>query len=365
MPNCSLALNHADNLIFIEKIINYLDNNPQIKILDLSNTFLQDKGLKLLAKNKTLTHLNLTNNEISNEGAKALAKNKTLTHLNLTNNDISNEGAKALAQNQNLTVLGLSENKIGDKGAEALAQNQNLTVLGLNGNKIGDKGAEALAQNQNLTALSLGGNKIGDKGAEALSHNKILTMLDLGGNKIGDKGAKAFIQNNNTLRDLRIGWNNDISVEVEKQLEERQKKLPFILAVQGGDIHNNITLLKEKIKLALVGANGTKDNPQNDSYLNWMNTNAKGTRGFSRFSHWHHGTSGKRRAIELFDAVNCEEYNYENIFGILNALSNVFHYSSHTDHSLRAYLAKQGVNKEVIYALSTYLAPPVQPVIPQ
>ncbi|HEY9758970.1 MAG TPA: hypothetical protein V6C97_27625 [Oculatellaceae cyanobacterium] len=222
---------------------------PLLKVLDLSDTKLQDADLetlfKALSRNYSfnISKLKLSNNKISDDGAKAIAgilslNPYSLTELCLNSNDIGDEGMKAIAQalknNYALKILNLNYNKIGAEGGYAIADalisegialmslsikknsldegsvvaiahslmyNRSVTQLLLGGNKIGDAGAKefaaALLKNSTLTELSLYANLTGDEGIKAIANalicNATLIRLDMQGSKIGKEGVKAIV----------------------------------------------------------------------------------------------------------------------------------------------------------------------------
>lgn len=103
--------------------------------------------------------------------------------------------------------------------------------------------------------------------------------------------------------------------------------------------------LIQKINQAVLGKsvitpnNALAESPDEDedSYLGWMEENASGTRGLTRFSHWYHGDSGKNRARDLLAITNNFNSSYEDI---TDKLAEVISESSNTNHSLKTYLYK-------------------------
>jgi len=157
------------------------------------------------------------------------------------------------------------------------------------------------------------------------------------------------------------------SAESDRHINDRKKELPPIMLQQKTVMEENQKAghspepetsrkawLVEKINLAILGVKNITDaktaqpddhiDPEH-SYLKWMEIHASGTRFFTRWSHFFHGDSGRNRARELLVFVNdsCPEYR-----DILVKLKEVFSKSSHTAHSLRSYLHKQGVKEEIL-----------------
>lgn len=106
------------------------------------------------------------------------------------------------------------------------------------------------------------------------------------------------------------------------------------------------TLPEDKKKLFLQETT-IKEQVNNavNQYLQWMDQHAKGIRGLTRFSHWHHGDSGKRRAVELAKIVNDPESDLETI---IHAINKTIHASSNTKHALSRYLIAEFNNDTII-----------------
>jgi hypothetical protein len=70
-------------------------------------------------------------------------------------------------------------------------------------------------------------------------------------------------------------------------------------------------------------------------YLPWMQKNAQGTRGLTRFGHWYHGDSGIRRAHALLTRINDPTFTIEQLS---QDLAHIWKVSSNTTHSLKTFL---------------------------
>ena len=76
-----------------------------------------------------------------------------------------------------------------------------------------------------MSSLNLRANNIGDEGVKQLSNvlNSQLSSLDLGANNIGDEGVKQLsnvLVNNNKLRWLYLGGNDEITNEAREQIRQ-------------------------------------------------------------------------------------------------------------------------------------------------
>jgi hypothetical protein len=90
-----------------------------------------------------LYNRNLTDKDVIQMIVPYLQQHPEITVVNLSVNNIGDPGAEALAETS-ITNLDVSDNKIGDKGAKALARG-NLTELAITQNRVGDEGIAALA----------------------------------------------------------------------------------------------------------------------------------------------------------------------------------------------------------------------------
>jgi PAS domain S-box-containing protein len=212
-----------ENAIFI------LSKHPTLTSLDVSHNLITDAGLQALVNHPWITDLylrgcrvnrqkikilsaaklrllDLTDNQINDKGALTLAKNNTLKKLVLTNNFIGDEGAIAFSKHASLEEVILSYNHITDEATTALVNNTQLKTLILNYNQLEGKGGQVLSKSCTLKQLSLAGNHLDDIGVQALGHNSTLTSLDVTFNQIANDGLHGFSWNEN-LRQLKLDYN--------------------------------------------------------------------------------------------------------------------------------------------------------------
>ena len=224
-------------------VVHCIKRVQQISFIDLSSNNIGSLGCVEIVKlfdntNCQLRELNLAYNDIGDEGVKQLSnvlENSQLSSLDLSVNDIGDEGVKQLSnvlENSQLSSLNLGHNNIGDEGVKQLSnglKNSQLSSLNLEDNNIGDEGVKQLSnvlKNSQLSSLDLGFNNIGDEGVKQLSNvlkNSQLSSLDLGFNNIGDEGVKQLsnvLVNNNKLRWLYLGGNDEITNEAKEQIRQ-------------------------------------------------------------------------------------------------------------------------------------------------
>ncbi|CCW67258.1 unnamed protein product [Phytomonas sp. Hart1] len=221
-----------------------LSNNKTYSVLDLSDNYLRDDGVKsigeLLQVNRTIVHVGLSSNDMSYKGvfaiASALEDNKTVISLDLgaksgvNANHIGSQGAEALGKllkvNKVLSRLNLGSNGLGASGLSffqsSLIDNTTLTHLNLNSNNLGRDGARILAEILEcgrLVHLSLERNALTDIGGHIIIqaiHSAIrngeclLEHLDLKNNGLGEHSAKVIgkvLPNASILRSLDLSSN--------------------------------------------------------------------------------------------------------------------------------------------------------------
>ena len=103
-----LQLKEINDSQLIEYVIPFLNNNPSVTTLDVSQNQIGVAGAQALA-DTNLTTLNISYNPIRDAGVQALALSKTLRALNVSACGIGVAGAQALAD-ATLTTLNISYN---------------------------------------------------------------------------------------------------------------------------------------------------------------------------------------------------------------------------------------------------------------
>lgn len=112
----------------MEFLINYLKDNQNIQVLDLSNNNIGNTGVKnitkLLEENKAITEINLSDNNIGTKGlnilCSALSSNRSVQYLNIKRNPIpwgANKVLHALLI-KNPHILDIKYSKYDEKGKE-------------------------------------------------------------------------------------------------------------------------------------------------------------------------------------------------------------------------------------------------------
>jgi Leucine Rich repeat len=235
-----------------------LQHHPQLQQLRLARCLLQDEGLRRLAAaplGKQLQQLDLSGNTLSDGTAllQLVQQNPDLKILDLSHNALSNKGmeqflacggfnslescdlscnsirrdvvqslGKALADTDcRLKALYLDANEMMDCSMESISlglmSNTSLEKLSLNGNYVGDIGAikiaVAMGMNPNIRIreLLMAGNKIHNVGVNSLVKHASDRMikLDLSRNRISDGRSicRVLRTDNTSMRKLWLSRN--------------------------------------------------------------------------------------------------------------------------------------------------------------
>jgi Ran GTPase-activating protein (RanGAP) involved in mRNA processing and transport len=202
-----------------------LYDNTSIKVLDLSDNYLNDMDSArllrdILRRNKTMTNLDLSNNTFGRSpGAvdcisSGMGSNSTLLKIDLTYCALGDDGVSILAQslgsrNTTLQKLILCCNAITSTGIGVLLEamehsSHHITDLDLRRSYIEDEGASLLARSlggnalTNLTRLCLYDCGVGDDGfitlVSALEQNTSLLQLDLRHNGFSERAYFALAE---------------------------------------------------------------------------------------------------------------------------------------------------------------------------
>ncbi len=128
-----------------EKVVESIRTQKKLRVLDLENTNLTDKGLQQICLNHpNLERLLLNNTPVTSEGLKYIGKLKKLQILELRATKIHDEAVVYLSEIKNISTLELSNTDITDKSISYLMNFKKLGLMYIVHTKITKEGAQIL-----------------------------------------------------------------------------------------------------------------------------------------------------------------------------------------------------------------------------
>ncbi len=202
----SLVVGRMPNLT--EVGIKNIVETEQIRHLDISINGDRSKMAEAVSTAKFLVSLKVS--PVSNADAAHLAKMTGIETLDISNSTVDDDGVKLLAGCASLRSLNLAFTPISGRGIDALAELKHLHELDVKGTAWNEKGLAAVSRIPSITLLDLRGTSITDSGLDDLCDLPALERLYLGHNSITDAGLTKLTQ----LRSLRSLNLNTTQVQV-------------------------------------------------------------------------------------------------------------------------------------------------------
>lgn len=201
----------------------HVKNIASLKILHAGGaTSITDAGVKHLSEHSGLERISFHwNGNITNEGAKHLGTMKLLKMLDVTNSKIDDAGMADLAKIKMLEYLDLPHTGITNAGLAHIAKLQNLKYLrgGSTGKSaLNDESLSYIGKLENLHQLGIGGSGFSDEGMDHIAQLSCLEALSLF--KAGQLTNKGFAKLGRlqSLEELFISGSPNVSIEGLKSL---------------------------------------------------------------------------------------------------------------------------------------------------
>jgi len=196
--------------------IDFIVELKTIKKLDLSFTYVTDRGIKKLQALQQLEDLTLDTAEFLTDASMAhLRANRGLRRLVVRGVDITDAGMPHFGALTNLKRLDLTSADITEKGLEGLAPLTGLEELDLSFTRFAEPGLETIAKLTALKRLGLEQTSITDVGMAFVAKLPALEALNLNYTPVSDDGIallaenKAFIElklDRTDVTDKSLGW---------------------------------------------------------------------------------------------------------------------------------------------------------------
>lgn len=168
--------------------LSFTANMGKMKTIYADETKIEDKGLAEINGLNSLKTLSIVNNNITDLGLKSLVNLKNLVNLNLEGTLVTADGLRLFKGNKNLKKLSYpSAIHAADMlKADIMELLSVKSIIGLLGRGITDDDLKKLEGIGRIEILDLSRNKITDKGVEELEGHRYLNDLDLSYNKLTD-----------------------------------------------------------------------------------------------------------------------------------------------------------------------------------
>ncbi len=247
-----------------DKCMPYIAHLTGLKVLNLEDANITNKGLQYLTEMKSLQIL-YPPRLSSDAGMAQIAKIKSLKALYFRDNYISDDGLKYLAELENLEELALDGKRMTDDGLKHLANLPKLRYLLLQ-SKFTDDGMRYLKDIPNLKTLNVfSSEKLTDEGLKSISEIKQLETLGVHWmDQITDEGIAHLIKIPN-LKKLDIGHAKltDKGCEIFKQV----KTLEYLHLPNFGLTNEGLAHICELENLTYLWASGSSNSPLTDKTL--------------------------------------------------------------------------------------------------
>lgn len=125
----------------LKQICLYLNEHPNITILDLRGNLYHIDGVNELVKNKTLNKLSVS--RLNSIEIEALLKNTTLTTLQINTSEIDPKVAEGFVENKTLKNLTINSCSINDDFVKIFIENKTVEFMDFSSNSLGNSTAIA------------------------------------------------------------------------------------------------------------------------------------------------------------------------------------------------------------------------------
>ncbi len=179
----------AEDRANLESALDSVKTLPQVELVNLLASRVNDGELAKLNGVKTINYLDLNWTEIGDAGLEQLAGLPNLTRLGLHRAPITDAGLVHLKKFPKLTRLYLGYTRVTDAGLVNLAGLSGLSNLDLSGTEVSDLGLAHLKGLAGLTSLKLSKTNVTDAGLVHLRGLTYLTYLEVCETRVTPYGA--------------------------------------------------------------------------------------------------------------------------------------------------------------------------------
>ncbi len=177
------------NGVEFDPILTQLQDLPEVNVLDVSRSDVDDVALQRIGAMTNLTVLDLSGTKITENGLANLRRLKHLKSLSISVDQLTDVGLKELENWPDIVSLNLDYVHLNDASLSYLEKLAKLEELSLNDTLITDAGLPHLLKLPRLEKLHLYGTKVTDAGLKQLEQMTQLKELTLDGYNISDQAA--------------------------------------------------------------------------------------------------------------------------------------------------------------------------------
>jgi Leucine-rich repeat (LRR) protein len=152
-------------------------SSVKIRSLDLSETFLNNAGLKIISSLDSLEILNISDNRFNDDGMLFIEKLNRLRKLNIVGNKVTNNGIKHLIPLSSLEDIDAGCTYLGNDGIKTLSLIKSLKYIDVRACGFDDEALDSLQSMPNLMRINISNNNISEHGLkkfiQTISHRGI------------------------------------------------------------------------------------------------------------------------------------------------------------------------------------------------
>lgn len=196
---------------------------PRLTLLGLRRTLVTDKAIPHLARLPNLQRIYLSDTSVSDAGMAHLATMDRLLQLALANTRVTGSGVSRLERLASLERLWLDSTKLGDDGVEMIARSfPRLEILFIGQTEVTDAGVAEIARLSNLAVLSLENTPVTDASVPILAGLGSLRRVNLRGTAVTPVGIETLSTQRPELRVFTGDASLGPAPATEKEKEDRQ-----------------------------------------------------------------------------------------------------------------------------------------------
>jgi hypothetical protein len=165
-----LEIDMSNAKIELKDLEDLASSSLKARSLDLSETFLNNEGLKIISSLNSLEILEIPDNRFNDDGMVFIGKLNNLRKLNIVGNKVTGNGVKYLLSLSSLEDLDAGCTYLGNDGVKTLSLIKSLKYLDVRACGFDDGALASLESMPNLIRINISNNKISEPGLNKFIH---------------------------------------------------------------------------------------------------------------------------------------------------------------------------------------------------